>query len=262
MNYQNGFVKRYSVAAVSGLFIIGAFFFAGWVVKGAAVFNHGDKFNHGEMEDHFDAVGRGKPPIMDERALSTAGIDSAESMAPLSTKVQTTASLIGKFTEPFSAPVVASAMSLLFTGDVMMWDTYDKAAQDSWLWNPKKGFTKVPANPANPFCSGHVGLGDGRLAVMGGHDAVLKGTPGGAIYSPLTKTWIKVGASNIARWYPTATTLGDGKVLVVSGITGCVNCEHTNTPEIFNPADNSWTELGGAVLDMPLYPHMFLLPSG
>jgi hypothetical protein len=63
------------------------------------------------------------------------------------------------------------------------------------------------------------------------------------------------------RWYPTATTLPDGRVLVVSGATSCFTCIG-DIPELYNPTNNTWTQLGGAQLNMPLYPHMYVLPDG
>ena len=64
-----------------------------------------------------------------------------------------------------------------------------------------------------------------------------------------------------ARWYPTTTVLGDGRVLVVSGSLDCMTCE-VDTPEIYNPATNTWQQLSNARLALDLYPHMFVLPDG
>lgn len=63
------------------------------------------------------------------------------------------------------------------------------------------------------------------------------------------------------RWYPTATTLANGNVLVVSGQQwGGANA---NTPEVWNTATSSWQQLtGGASYQLPLYPWMFQAPNG
>ena len=63
------------------------------------------------------------------------------------------------------------------------------------------------------------------------------------------------------RWYPTATTLPDGRVLVTAGEDGCSGC-NIEIPEIYNPATNTWTSLTDAPLNVPFYPHMFVLPDG
>ena len=43
------------------------------------------------------------------------------------------------------------------------------------------------------------------------------GLPNASIYNPFTDTWHRVPDMNAGRWYPTATTLANGDVLVVSG---------------------------------------------
>jgi hypothetical protein len=63
------------------------------------------------------------------------------------------------------------------------------------------------------------------------------------------------------RWYPTATTLPDGRVLVTSGATTCFSCI-ADVPEIYNPQTNSWTQLTSARLAFPYYPFIFVLPDG
>ena len=47
------------------------------------------------------------------------------------------------------------------------------------------------------------------------------------------------------RWYGTATTLPDGRVLATSGDDA--NGSRITTPEVYDPATNSWTQLTGAV---------------
>src|SRR5258708_31556794 len=65
------------------------------------------------------------------------------------------------------------------------------------------------------------------------------------------------------RWYPTATELGDGRVLVVSG--NVTQTTWADTPEIYDPAANTWTLLPN--ISTPQvheedYPLSYLLPSG
>jgi len=63
------------------------------------------------------------------------------------------------------------------------------------------------------------------------------------------------------RWYPSATTLPDGRVLVTSGATTCFDCI-ADVPEIYDPQTNRWTQLTGARLAFPYYPFTFVLPDG
>jgi hypothetical protein len=64
-----------------------------------------------------------------------------------------------------------------------------------------------------------------------------------------------------ARWYPTAMTLADGRMLVSAGSTICQTC-FASTPEIYDPVTNSWNSLSSANYNLPFYPFMFVLPNG
>ena len=63
------------------------------------------------------------------------------------------------------------------------------------------------------------------------------------------------------RWYPTATSLSDGRVLVTAGWQ---TSAHTNAgiSEIYNPATNAWTQLTNANNPFETYPFMYQLPDG
>ena len=66
---------------------------------------------------------------------------------------------------------------------------------------------------------------------------------------------------SFGRWYPTAITLPNGRVLVVGGKDGCVDCVAA-IPEIYNPATNTWQQLIGAANSLPEYPHLFVISDG
>jgi len=66
---------------------------------------------------------------------------------------------------------------------------------------------------------------------------------------------------SVGRWYPSVTSLPDGRMLVTAGETNCDGC-NALIPEIYDPATNSWTRLTLASHDFPYYPHMFVLPDG
>ena len=71
-------------------------------------------------------------------------------------------------------------------------------------------------------------------------------------------------AMNYRRWYPTNTTLSDGKVVVTSGQEWADAAGNSvqGPPEVYNPITNSWQVLNGAARQLPLYPWMFLAPDG
>ena len=76
----------------------------------------------------------------------------------------------------------------------------------------------APTAPrVNLFCAGHAYLPDGRLLVAGGHLTDGDGIDYAGTYDHRTNTWTPLPAMNGGRWYPTATTLADGRVLVISG---------------------------------------------
>jgi hypothetical protein len=63
------------------------------------------------------------------------------------------------------------------------------------------------------------------------------------------------------RWYPNATTLSDGRILVVAGWQTSANT-NAGISEIYDPATNSWTSLTNANNPFETYPFMYLLPDG
>src|SRR5262249_18225040 len=120
-----------------------------------------------------------------------------------------------------------------------------------------------PAAPPadNIFCAGHSALGDGRILVAGGHAGGHTGLAVANIFDPATLSWTAAATMAYPRWYPTVTTLPDGRALVTEGEIACDGC-NASIPEIYDPATNRWSKLTGADLSLPYYPHVFLLPDG
>jgi hypothetical protein len=129
----------------------------------------------------------------------------------------------------------------------------------AWLWDPAAPvpFIEVPNLDSNTFCSGHAGLADGSYLVGGGIDLPTFTSDAADIFDVSTNpgTWIPQATMAAERFYPTLTTLGDGRVIAIGGTGSFV-------PEIFDPAANTWTPLPGALFAPGVYPFMFLLPDG
>ena len=107
--------------------------------------------------------------------------------------------------------------------------------------------TTVPiGDGTNIFCAGHTNLPDGRVFVAGGNIATHVGTSTGRIFNPVSNTWSATPDMTQGRWYPTLTTLADGRVLTLSGEMNCEHC-YAPIPEIYNPATNSWSQLADRV---------------
>lgn len=167
---------------------------------------------------------------------------------------------VGQWAGPFEWPIVAVHMALLPTGRVLASDGQGLGS-DAQVWDPTSGgFSPVPVTD-NIFCNGAAGLPDGRILVAGGHFDAHMGLRNTNIFNPFSQTWSSVSPMSFARWYPTATALPDGRMLVTSGETDCGGCI-ASIPEVYNPTTNSWSELTAMPLDVPYYPHMFVLPDG
>lgn len=126
-------------------------------------------------------------------------------------------------------------------------------------------FANIPNCRNNLFCAGHSALADGRIFLAGSHWAYAHPIYAFAdLFNPANSVWNNPPPPDMyqGRWYPTCTTLGDGTVLVTSGLYGPPQGTLVTIPELYNPATNSWTRLTSADRQQALYPYMFLLPDG
>jgi galactose oxidase len=143
----------------------------------------------------------------------------------------------GQWGPIFQLPNVAIHTHVLPNGLVLMWgrrnnptDSLDVHECSPFLWNPTNGIITGTPQPAlangtkvNLFCSGHAFLPDGRLLVVGGHRADSDGLSQAVLYDSTADSWVPTApmttplGEEVRRWYPTATALPDGRVLVSSG---------------------------------------------
>ena len=152
-------------------------------------------------------------------------------------------------------------MTLLRTGNVLVWEEHTDN-QGVQLWDPTfNAFIAKPYNAANLFCGGQAALPDGRILVAGGHISADNGIRNATVFNPVTESWAAAAPMAFPRWYPTVTTLPDGRLIALSGSINCYSCI-ADIPEIYNPTTNTWTPLSNARLALPQYPHMFVLPDG
>jgi chitodextrinase len=198
--------------------------------------------------------------VLQAKATDFAG--NSTTSAAVSVSVGTpTGSTAGQWAAPVAWPIVAVHANLLATGEILAWDGQDFGNQ-ARLWSPATGvFTSVPNSLTNMFCGGHCLLPDGRALVAGGHIGAHVGLSDTNLFDPVTRTWSRVGPMAVGRWYPTVTALPDGRMLVTGGEIDCGGCVAT-IPEVFDPQFATWTQLTGASMSFPYYPHMFVLGDG
>ncbi|MFF3307125.1 galactose oxidase-like domain-containing protein [Streptomyces sp. NPDC002952] len=79
-------------------------------------------------------------------------------------------------------------------------------------------------------------------------------------FDPVAEKYIKVDPMNEARWYPTLTTLSDGKVLSLSGLDE-IGQLVPGKNEVFDPRAGTWTYTKGT-RQFPTYPAITLMQNG
>jgi len=79
-------------------------------------------------------------------------------------------------------------------------------------------------------------------------------------FDPVAEKYIKVDPMKEARWYPTLTTLSDGKILSVSGLDD-IGQLVPGKNEVFDPKTKKWTYTS-KIRQFPTYPALFLLQNG
>ena len=173
-------------------------------------------------------------------------------------------STIGAWSAPVEVGIVAVHLTLLHTGRLLLWGGENHGGSTAMVWDPVTFSSRpVPNLSSNLFCAGHVRLADGRILVAGGNDSDnnILGSADTNIFDPIAESWIPAPKMAARRWYPTTTTLPDGRVLVTSGGTTCFTCI-ADVPEVYDPVTNRWTSLTAARLAFPYYPFTFVLPDG
>jgi hypothetical protein len=135
---------------------------------------------------------------------------------------------------------------------------------EAWTIDPGTGATTSVIAPGNFFCGGQAFVPDGDLIVFGGTDErstndEFYGLPDVTRFDPDDRSWTRLPDMSHGRWYPTATALPDGRILVSAGLD--TDGEPTPVLEVFGPGDET-VALPNADRYQPLYPRMFLLPSG
>ena len=201
------------------------------------------------------------------------------------------AAQIGQWTAVIPLANVPIHTHVLPTGKVLFWGrrktpgdqafpSLNERETHAFIWDPanpdavgeptgNKPTNKV-GQTINLFCSGHTFNADGHLVVTGGHIFDSQGISESTFYDPFKDRWSPGPDMGIGRWYPTAVTLPDGRVFVVSGshATGVPAAPPnnfntlTNIPQVLDNGQNGqWlntTDFDG----LPLFPRIHVAPNG
>ena len=179
----------------------------------------------------------------------------------------------GQWSDVIDSDIIPIHLVLLPTGKVLYWqngteDPANPLVDEIRIFDPSTNVKSTPtAPPFDNFCAGHAYLEDGRLLVAGGHIEDFVGLTDAAVFDPVLDTWATLPPMNAGRWYPSATTLANGDVLVLGGD---VSQNTPNpVPQVWNVAGGAWHDLSGAEDPLPLgddsggiYPRVFLAPDG
>jgi Domain of unknown function (DUF1929)/IPT/TIG domain/Kelch motif len=184
--------------------------------------------------------------------LALCGVLSAQSNDPSS---------VGQWSTTEQWPNLAVHGHMLTNGKVLFWPQFAQGDTPE-IYDPIAN-TFAAATPAgfNIFCSGHTILPNGQVFVAGGHVAIEVGLKNAAIYDPATNAWTQLPDMNDGRWYPTATSLSNGDVLVLGG--DVTPYHGTNLiPQVWELVPQQWRYLNSASLSVADYPRMFVAPNG
>jgi hypothetical protein len=130
------------------------------------------------------------------------------------------------------------------------------------LYDPKSGSFTPFSLSWDMFCNSMVLLPNGSALIAGGtlqYDP-FHGQRKTSIFNPSANTFKTVQNMSQGRWYPTVTTLGDGRAMAFSGLNQ--NGNTTSLVEIYTTG-SGWAKVhcGATCWTPPLYPRMHLLPN-
>ena len=164
-------------------------------------------------------------------------------------------------------PAVAIHNALTPTGDILMFQGTFTQGGSQYEVDPQTGVaTPIPDAHPDLFCAAQAVLADGRIDVAGGTDVTSQtggplGIADNTAYDWRHGLWDSLAPMHYPRWYATATTLADGKVLVTSGSNKNLK-DIVPIPELYDPVANSWKELTAASRSIPYYSFVYQLPNG
>ncbi|HTC93549.1 MAG TPA: galactose oxidase-like domain-containing protein [Terriglobales bacterium] len=168
-------------------------------------------------------------------------------------------------TLPYQMPINPVHMALMNNGKVLVvsgsGNVPTNTSYAAAVWDPQAGTITTQPLGWDMFCNGMTILPDGRPFVVSGtlqYDPFY-GQLKTSAYDPVAGTFTDLQSMAHGRWYPTVTTLGDGRVMTFSGLT---ETGATNTAVEIYTVGSGWSQEYVAPWTPPLYPRLHLLPNG
>jgi hypothetical protein len=177
--------------------------------------------------------------LQDGRVLVAGGVGitfwaSAELYDPATRAFSATGSMAQK-RSGHTATLLNDGRVLIVGG----WSGFEIYQATAELYDPATGTFSATGSMAYER-SNHTAtlLADGRVLVAGGHSASSGFSPlvSAEIYDPATGAFTPTGSMTQARYWHTATTLPDGRILMAGGATA--------SAEIYDPATATFTATG------------------
>ena len=220
--------------------------------------------------------GSGAPPIVGTRS-------PASRESPMAVPTSSNPRQIGRFGPAFGWPLIPVHVALLPDGRVLSYGADEAGRQGGHLgyaiWDPALG-TASDAHLVLPnttgtdtFCSAQIVLPRTGEVLLTGGDRVVDGTRNHStadvnFFDYLTNAMRKNAQSMaLPRWYPSVTTLSDGRALVTGGRDAITPTTAIATPEVYDPA-TGWRSLTGATHNSAYgtanwyYPRAWSAPDG
>lgn len=250
------------------------------------------------------AISRKMCAIMIVVALSPAGARAAEPLADYVTKRIEWRSETGELQAPIHVNLMPDGRLFFFESPFMMtptpfWIWRDEDLPEAVTVQPAAPplFNYIPGVQYGNLrvidtvtCAGHALLPDGSVLVLGGTRlvadgpveeladyAAIFGLSDVLAFSPVTESWSvrsnMTGSGQLdftgpgTRWYPTATRLASGKIMVTGGLEMVSPFQLRNSSvEIYDPVFDAWEIVSSHEESPPSifnrdYTHVFQLPG-
>jgi len=168
-------------------------------------------------------------------------------------------------TVPLLMPINPVHIALTYDGKVLIVSGSGNVATETnfraAVWDLHANTITTQSLVWDMFCNGMVALPDGRILVNGGNQQYdpFHGEPRSSLFDPAFGAFVDVENMAHGRWYPTVTSLGDGRVMTFSGLN---QTGGTNTSVEIYTLGSGWSPEYPAGWTPPLYPRMHLLPDG